>query len=98
MIGILPIKSYHRFVMRGEAMLNIGDKVKFNIEKLEEINWSNLKPEENTSNKDYEPYIRENAGEVFEILKIDEFYAPYVVNDEFLKDTSFEEDELIKVD
>ena len=81
-------------------MLNIGDKVKFNLDALEEIGWEGLIPSDNTSNKDYESYIRENIDNVFEIYNIDEScrHIPYQINDEFLRDTSFSEEELIKVE
>ena len=78
-------------------MLKIGDKIKFNLEKLEEVDWEGLKPEGNKNFRDYESYIKQNINNVFTIYNIDEFYAPYQIDDEFLKDTSFSEEELIKV-
>lgn len=78
-------------------MLKIGDKVKFNIATLERINWIGLSPDENINGKDYEAYIKANIDTEFKILKINDEYSPYVIDDEFLKSTSFEEDELIKI-
>ena len=78
-------------------MLKIGDKVKFNIARLERINWIGLNPDENINGKDYESYIKTNIDKEFKILKIDEGYSPYVIDDEILKSTSFEENELIKI-
>lgn len=78
-------------------MLKIGDKVKFNIATFERINQIGLKPDENINEKDYEAYIKANIDTEFKILKIDDEYSPYVIDDEFLKSTSFEEYELIKI-
>jgi len=81
-------------------MLNVGDKVKFNLDALEEINWEGLIPSDNKNNKDYESYIKENINNVFEIYNIDESYSynSYQVDDEFLKETSFSKEELIKIE
>jgi len=79
-------------------MLKIGDKIKFNLEKLEEADWEGLKPEDNKNFRDYESYIKQNINNVFTIYNIDDIYAPYQIDDEFLKDTSFSEEELIKVE
>ena len=78
-------------------ILKIGDKVKFNINRLEKINWIGLKPDENINEKNYEAYIKYYKNKEFKILNIHESYSQYVIDDEFLKDTSFEEDELIKI-
>jgi len=81
-------------------MLNIRDKVKFNLDALEEIGWEGLIPSDNTNNKDYKSYIRENIDNIFQIYNIDEScsHIPYQIDDEFLKETSFSKEELIKIE
>jgi hypothetical protein len=77
----------------------IGDKVKLNITELENIGWEGLYAYDNTSNKDYVPYILENKEKIYKIKLLDNTCRdhPYKLDDEFLKETSFSKEELILV-
>jgi len=79
-------------------MFNIGDKVKLNIEELEKVDWFSLLLGTNKSDKDYKTYIFNNIDKIYTIINIDnkfKFY-PYMLDDEFIKETSFAPEELIK--
>jgi hypothetical protein len=81
-------------------MLKIGGRVKLNIEKLESINFTGLYDYENTTGKDNVSYILANQEKEYTVVEIDQDCksSPYVLDDEYLKETSFSEDELIIIE
>lgn len=73
-------------------MLRIGDKVRVNYNSLD-IGCL----DSGVYNKEYSNYIQNNIDKEYEIIDIVDCACPFVLNDEYLNTTSFDEDELILI-
>lgn len=77
-------------------MIEVGMKVKIDIDVLAESAWEGLTAISNHYGKDYAKYILNNPDKEYVISKVDDDEDGFIyLEDDFLSTTSFNEDELI---
>lgn len=74
-------------------MLKIGDRVKILLDKIQDIE----ELDNGVDGKEHSAYIDANHDKVYEIIEIVNCACQYVLDDDFLRTTSFDFDELEKV-